>query len=100
MKKILFAIITILLISISNFHAIDGFYLGYKGGFLVKVDIASAFTGKRIIGRNESIYTGMDEYGATMPHGFPRILEGKAAPYVENIFFWGYKFPKIFSLGF
>jgi len=100
MKKILFTIISLLILSLPNLQAIDGFFLGYKGGFLIKVDIASAFAGKRIIGRNESIYTGMGEYGATMPHGFPRILEGKAAPYVENIFFWGYKFPKVFSLGF
>ncbi len=95
----LFLLIFIFFIPIES-NAIDGFFLGGKGGFLLKVDIASAFAGKRIIGSDESIYTGIGEYGATVPHGFPRVLESKVGPYGEMIFNWGYKFPKVFTLGF
>lgn len=100
MKKILFFLLVFFFFFSLRLSAIDGFFLGGKGGFLLKVDIASAFAGKRIIGRDESIFTGLGEYGATVPHGFPRVLEPKVGPYGDLIFFWGYKFPKLFSLGF
>ena len=85
-------------------NAIDGFFLGFKGGVLIKVDVASAFSQKRIIDPDKkienSIKTGIGEYGATSPHGFPRVLEALAAPYADLSIVWGYKFPKLFSLGF
>lgn len=100
MKKHLFFLLFFFSLFPLSINAIDGFYLGGKGGFLLKIDVASAFAGKRIIGKDESIYTGIGEYGATVPHGFPRVLESKVGPYGELVFFWGYKFPKLFSLGF
>ncbi len=84
-------------------YADQGFYIGYKGGGLVKADIAGAFTPKNIVDPQKkydsSIFTGIGEYGMTNPHNFPRVLEAQAAVFAEMIFFWGYKFPRIFSLG-
>ena len=96
-KKVLFLMLLFVLFIQFNATAIDGFFIGYKGGLLLKVDVASAFQPKP---RSMSIPTGIGEYGATTPHGFPRVLEAIAAPYGEMIFFFGYKFPRVFSLGF
>ena len=94
----------ILLAVIVNSYGIDGFFLGVKGGFLLKVDIASALSSKRIIDpakdKTNGIPTGIGHIGTTDPHGFPRVLEALTAPYGELQLNWGYKFPKIFTLGF
>ncbi len=88
----------------AGIFAIDGFFLGFSNGILLKVDIASAFMSKRVVDPQKhewnSINTGIGEYGVANPHGFPRVLESKVAPYGELIFNWGYKFPKLFTLGF
>ncbi|MCG8570961.1 MAG: hypothetical protein MJB14_12550 [Spirochaetes bacterium] len=102
MKKIqLLIILTFMLFPL---YSIDGFFIGYKGGFLLKVDVASAFQSKRVIDEDKkkenSIPTGMGQYGNTNPHNFPRVVEAKTAPYGDMVVFWGYKFPKLFSLGF
>jgi hypothetical protein len=98
-KSIMFSVLFLFSFSLTA-TAVDGFFIDTKGGFLLKVDVASAFAGKRLIGKSESIYTGIGQYGATVPHGYPRVLESNVAPYGDLIFDWGYKFPKIFSLGF
>lgn len=104
MKKkflIIFALYLLFQIKISS---MDGLFLGFKTGLLLKIDVASAFISKRVIDQNKSmensIPTGIGEYGMTDPHGFPRVLESKVAPYGDLIINWGYKFPKIFALGF
>lgn len=105
MKKNFFYIFIILILSTNaNLKAKDGFFLGSKIGVLLKIDIASAFVSKRVIDSDKkdenSIPTGIGEYGNTDPHGFPRVLESKVAPYGDMIFNFGYKFPKLFTLGF
>lgn len=100
MKKVLLFLFILILANYVKLNAIDGFYFGGKSGILLKIDIASAFANKRIIGRSESIYTGIGEYGVANPHGFPRVLEARVGPYGEMILDWGYKFPKLFTLGF
>lgn len=105
-KKLLVIMITFFLFFalVPNVYALDGFFLGTKGGFLLKIDIASAFASKRVIDSTKSevnaIPTGIGYIGMTDPHGFPRVFEALVAPYGELQFNWGYKFPKIFSLGF
>lgn len=82
-----------------NSYSIDGVFIGYKMGVLIKVDVASAYVSKRNQDM-DNIRTGIGYYGVADSHGFPRVLEAKAAPYAELFFNWGYKFPKVFSLGF
>ncbi len=98
MKKKILSLFFILLIS-ASIYSIDGFFLGFKSGILLKIDIASAFMSKRANNMN-NIPTGIGQYGSADSHGFPRVLESKVAPYGELYFMWGYKFPKVFSLGF
>jgi len=105
MKKIyLTAAVLLLTGSIFHLKAMDGLFLDFKNGFLLKVDVASAFVSKRIVDptRNidSSIPTGLGQYGDANPHGFPRVLEADVGPNADLIFNWGVKFPKIFSLGF
>jgi hypothetical protein len=98
-KRYFYIILSLILINIRS-NAIDGFFLGSKVGFMLKIDVASAYQSKRVIGEDERIRTGIGEYGNTNPHGFPRVLETKTAPYGDIIINWGYKFPKVFTLGF
>ena len=76
MKKLLFFMLFFIFLAQFQINAIDGFFIGYKGGFLLKVDVASAFVPKE---RDMNIPTGIGEYGATTPHGFPRVLEAIAS---------------------
>jgi hypothetical protein len=104
MKKLQLLIFCFVFFFSISAYAIDGFFIGYKSGFLVKVDVASAFQSKRVIDADKkmenSIPTGIGYYGNTNPHGFPRVLEAMAAPYADLVLVWGYKFPKLFTLGF
>jgi hypothetical protein len=105
MKRIfILALLLSVICSSAGLYAIDGFFLGYKGGFFLKIDVASAFVSKRIIDpekhMDNSIPTGIGQFGVADSHGFPRVLESKVAPYGDMIFGWGYKFPKVFTLGF
>jgi hypothetical protein len=105
MKKFLLINSIILIISsTAGLYAMDGFFLDFKNGILLKVDVASAFMSKRVIDPNKnidnSIQTGLGQYGDDNPHGFPRVLEAQVGPYGDLIFNWGYKFPKVFTLGF
>lgn len=88
----------------NSIDLIDGFFISSKIGFLVKLDVARGLKIKRTINPEKkienSIKTGMGEYGTTAPHGFPRITETPAYPYAEIEFNWGYKFPRVFTLGF
>ena len=100
MKKLLILFFFIMGNLAFNLNAIDGFFFGSKIGFNLKVDTASAFTGKDPIGIDQSILTGIGQYGTTAPHGFPRVINAPVEPDGDLIINWGYKFPKIFSLGF
>lgn len=101
LKRVLF--ITFLFSIIRTF-AIDGFYLGGKAGFLLKVDVESAFDEKNVVDETKSmdnsIETGLGQYGNTNPHEFPRVLEAMTGTYGDLSVIWGYKFPKLFYLGF
>ena len=100
MKKMLILLFLIIGVLTFKLNAIDGFFFGSKVGIMLKVDTASAFTGKDPIGINQSINTGIGQYGATAPHQFPRVINAPVEPDGDLIVNWGYKFPKLFSLGF
>lgn len=80
-------------------HSNEGFFIGYKTGFSMKIDVASGFDSKSAKNM-DSIPVGIGEYGVADPHKFPRIIEPKAGVYGDMTFFWGYRFPKVFSAGF
>jgi len=104
MKKILFIIPILFSLSNYNIFAVDGFFIGGKTELLLKIDIAGSLKSKRVIDPQmniaNSINTGIGQYGNADSHGFPRVIEAQAAPYFNQIFNWGYKFPKVFTLGF
>lgn len=86
-------------------HSIDGFYLGFRAGFVDKIDVGSGLVPRYDPDETDqslssSIPTGIGYYGATSPHHFPRIIEPMTGLYGELSVFWGYRFPRLFSLGF
>jgi hypothetical protein len=104
MKRIMIISILLAVFSIGELCAIDGFFLGAKTGLMLKIDIAGGLKSKRKIDpemkTENSIPTGIGQYGDADSHGFTRVIESPVAPYGDMIFNWGYKFPKVFTLGF
>ncbi len=97
MKK--YFVLFIVLATFQVLYAKEGFFIGYKTGFSMKIDVVSGFDSKLAKNAN-SIPVGIGEYGVADPHKFPRIIEPKTGIYGDMTIFWGYRFPKVFSAGF
>lgn len=81
-------------------YAKQGFFLGYKNGFAMKIDVPSALEGKKQGKIDLDIPAGINQFGNANPHNASRLLEPITAGYAEMFLIWGYRFPKFFSLGF